>query len=298
MSITLERLRTLLGIEMREARLRESAVEDLDGFALERLQLEIAGVGPVRGLLTRPRRPSGRLPAILYAHSHGGRYDLGAEELLAGREYLAGPLGPVLAAQGYVTLAIDMPVFGARATETESAAAKRLLWHGGSLFGEMLSDHAAALAYLAGRADVDAGRIGAFGMSMGCMLSYWLAAIEPRITAVAHHCCFCDFATLVELGNHDRHGIYLTVPGLLRETSTGEIAGLVAPRPQLIAIGEADPLTPPLAVERGLATVTAAYAAAGAAERLTVVREPGVEHEETPRMRKAMLDFFRDTLQP
>lgn len=298
MTITPQRLRTLLGIETREPRVLASEVDDRGTCLVERLQLEIGGAGPVRGLLTRPPHSAGPLPAILYGHSHGGRYDIGAAELIDGREYLEEPLGAVFARAGYVTLAIDMPVFGERATESESAAAKRLLWRGKSLFGEMLSDHAAALSYLAGREDVDGARIGAFGMSMGCTLSYWLAAVDPRIAAVAHHCCFCDFATLVELGNHDRHGIYLTVPGLLHETSTGEIAGLVAPRPQFIAIGEADPLTPPLAVERGMAAVSAAYAAADASGSLNIVREPGIEHQETPRMRNAMLDFFRNHLRP
>jgi acetyl esterase/lipase len=298
MTITPQRLRTLLGIETREPRVLASEVDDRGTCLVERLQLEIGGAGPVRGLLTRPPHSARPLPAILYGHSHGGRYDIGAAELIDGREYLEEPLGAVFARAGYVTLAIDMPVFGERATESESAAAKRLLWRGKSLFGEMLSDHAAALSYLAGREDVDGARIGAFGMSMGCTLSYWLAAVDPRIAAVAHHCCFCDFATLVELGNHDRHGIYLTVPGLLHETSTGEIAGLVAPRPQFIAIGEADPLTPPLAVERGMAAVSAAYAAADASGGLNIVREPGIEHQETPRMRNAMLDFFRNHLRP
>ncbi len=40
---------------------------------------------------------------------------------------------------------------------------------------------------------------------------------------------------------HDLHGIYLTIPGLLEVAGNGEIAGLIAPRPQLICIGDRDP---------------------------------------------------------
>ena len=115
----------------------------------------------------------------------------------------------------------------------ESSAAKAHIWYGTSLIGQMISEQSAALTYLASRDDVDPGRIGAFGISLGSTLAYWHAALDPRIAAVAHLCCYADYATLVELGNHDNHGIYLLVPGLLRHTSTGEIAGLVAPRPQL-----------------------------------------------------------------
>jgi hypothetical protein len=134
-------------------------------------------------------------------------------------------------------------------------------------------------------------------MSMGCTLSYWLAAVDDRIASVAHHSCYCDYETLNELGHQDGHGIYLMVPGMLEATSTGEIAGLIAPRPQLICVGEADALTPPLAVDRAFAETSALYRAKGAESQLTLLREPGIQHEETDRMRASMLDFFHDTLQ-
>ncbi|WDR06811.1 dienelactone hydrolase family protein [Devosia rhodophyticola] len=293
MSITPKRLRTLLGVDEPAISLVKTSIEDRGDHILERLTFRLEGKGEVRGLLTRPRTSSGLLPAILYGHSHGGRYDIGADELLWGREYLLRPLGPVLAAQGYVTLCIDMPIFGLRATETENATAKRLLWYGKSLIGEMLSDHAAALTYLSSRTDVDPARIGAFGMSMGCTLSYWLAAIDSRIAALAHLCCYCDYETLVALGGQDGHGMYLMVPGLLNQTSTGEIAGLIAPRPQLICVGEADALTPPLAIDRAFAETAALYAANDASDRLALLIESGIKHQETPAMRDAMLTFFR-----
>jgi hypothetical protein len=125
---------------------------------------------------------------------------------------------------------------------------------------------------------------------MGCVLSYWLAAMDERIAAVAHLCCFADFRTMIELGAHDGHGIYLTVPGLLSEVDGGSIAALVAPRPQLVCIGEADSLTPPLAVERAWAELEPAYA--DVRDRLELVSEPGIGHRETPRMREAALAFF------
>ena len=289
MAITRNRFRELIGLSEPPIALLSSRVEPMDGYAIEHLRLQL-GDGEVRGILTRPADDTRRLPASLYGHSHGGGYAIGARELLDGREYLLDPLGPVLARAGYVTLCIDMPVFGERATVSEGFAAKALLWHGKSLFGQMLSDHSAALTYLAGRDDVDPARIGAFGISMGCVLSYWLAAMDERIAAVAHLCCFADFRTMIELGAHDGHGIYLTVPGLLTEADGGSIAALIAPRPQLVCIGEADSLTPPKAVERAWAELEPAYA--GIRDRLERVSEPGVGHRETPRMREAMLAFF------
>ena len=291
-ALTASRLRELLRHERRPVQLLQRIIEPRDGYVLERLTFDIAGQS-VRGLLTRPEG-QGRHPAILYGHSHGGLYHLGADELLLGREYLLEPLGPVFARAGHVTLCIDMPTFGARSAQAESFASKARLWFGGSLIGDMLNDHAGALTYLGGRDDVDAARIGAFGMSMGCTLSYWLAAMDERIAAVAHFSCFADLRTLIELGLHDNHGIYLVVPGLLNEADGGDIAGLIAPRPQLICIGEADELTPPLSVDRAWAEVERAYAAAPG--QVALVREPGIKHQETPRMRATMLEFFRQTI--
>ena len=78
-----------------------------------------------------------------------------------------------------------MPTFGERADVTESAAAKAALWHGGTLFGQMLGELAASLTWLASRADVDADRIGMTGISMGATLTYFLAAIDSRVAVSA-----------------------------------------------------------------------------------------------------------------
>jgi hypothetical protein len=131
------------------------------------------------------------------------------------------------------------------------------------------------------------------GISMGATLSFWLAALDPRIRAIAHLCCLADLAMLVETGAHDLHGPYMIVPGLLQRFSTGTIAGLAAPRPQLALMGGDDPLTPPRAVERAIADAGAAYAAAGAAEAFTAQVFPGVGHQETPEMRARVLAFLK-----
>ena len=295
MAITRERLKALLGVTDVALALRGVTTEERAGYRLERINFTTRGGDTIRGLLTRPIDLSVPAPAIVYAHAHGARYDIGASELIEGRPELLGPLGPIFAHAGYVTLAIDMPTFGERSGVTESAASKAAVWYGKSLFGQMLSEQAGAIGYLASRSDVDQQHIGMFGLSMGSILTYWLAAVDQRIAAAAHLCCFADFATMVASGAHDGHGHYLTVPGLLAETSTGEIGGMVAPRPQLICLGNDDALTPPLAVERALAETVAAYAAANASRALEVHRQPG-GHAETAQMRDAVLHFFARTL--
>jgi len=270
-------------------------IESHADYVVETLLFEVESGPSVRGFITRPNDATHRHPALLYMHSHGGKYDIGADELLKGHDYI-GPLGPIFARAGYVTLVIEMPLFGTRANFTESALSKALLWRGKTLMGQMLSELSGALSYLAARPDVDPDRIGGFGMSMGCTHGFMLAALDDRIKAVAHLCCFADYDVLIDLGAHDRHGHYMTIPGMLAETSVGEICGAIAPRPQLICIGEADDLTPPSAVYKARVETETAYSVVGHPEALTIFIEPGVKHQETPAMREKVLGFFRENL--
>lgn len=296
MTISVERLRTLLGATEDSLVLEACDIVNRDSHVVERLRFRGSDGSPIRGFLTRPSEIADPLPAILYAHAHGGQYEIGASELIDGRPALLDPPGPVLARAGYVALCIDMPTFGDRASISESVATKAALWYGRPLFGRMVSEQSGALTWLASRGDVDAARIGMTGISMGATLSYFLAAIDQRVAAIAHLCCYADFATLVETGAHDRHGHYLTIPGLLSETSTGEIAGLVAPRSQLILVGSDDPLTPPLAVRRAFTETASGYERAAARKALSLEVEQGVGHCETLSMRRAVLDFFKTHL--
>ncbi len=267
--------------------------EPADGFRAEKLILERIDGVRVRAFLSGPAGEWRGLPAIVYAHAHGAKYDIGARELLDGRPALRGPYAAEFARRGVVALALDMPCFGDRATEPESAAAKRHLWNGTTLFGEMLNDLGGAVDVLAVQDGVDAKRIGAFGLSMGATLAFWLGALDMRIAAVAHLCCFADLGELVRQNGHDLHGIYMTVPGLLPKLRTGQIAGLAAPRPQYAAMGAKDPLTPPEAIDIGLADLKLAY---GNSNALRVHVDPDTGHVETPRMRDDVLRFFAEIL--
>ncbi len=281
------------GFEPSRFKTISQTTEPADGFRAEKLILERDDGVRVRGFLTGPAGEWRGLPAIVYIHAHGAKYEIGARELLDGRPALRGPYAADLARRGIVALALDMPCFGDRATEPESAAAKRHLWNGTTLFGEMLNDLGGAVDVLAAQDGVDAKRIGTFGLSMGATLAFWLAALDSRIAAVAHLCCFADLGELVRRNGHDLHGIYMTVPGLLPKIRTGQIAGLAAPRPHYAAMGAKDPLTPPEAIDIGLADLKLAY---GNSNALRVHVDPDTGHVETPRMRDDVLRFFAESL--
>jgi cephalosporin-C deacetylase-like acetyl esterase len=264
---------------------------------VEQMRLGFPSGEMIRAILTGPLADWRSLPSVLYCHAHGNRYAMGANELIEGRPaLLQKPYGQALAEQGIVALSIDMPCFGLRSHTNESELSKRLLYQGQTLFGQMLSELGAAAQFLTKLEGVDSKRMGAFGFSMGATHAFWLAALEPAVKAVAHACSFADLDHLIRSGAHDLHGLYMTVPRLLQNFSTGEIAGLIAPRPQLACVGLLDPLTPKQAVETAFKDALAAYVGLNAEQHFYALIDPDSGHRETEEMRKGVIDFFKQWL--
>src|SRR5829696_10189865 len=88
------------------------AVEERDGYVLEKLVLDLNGSEPVPAYFVRPKDGQGSLPVVLYNHAHGGDYVLGKDELLLGRRVLQRPAyAETLTRLGYAALCIDSWAF-------------------------------------------------------------------------------------------------------------------------------------------------------------------------------------------
>jgi cephalosporin-C deacetylase-like acetyl esterase len=228
--------------------------EECEGYTLERLMLDLNGLEPVPAILVIPHKRQTPAPGLIFIHWHGGMYDLGKEQLLKGVQ--AQPAyAPVCAQKGVVTLAIDSWCFGERKHETdgqtgEQDAFKLMLWGGQVLFGMMMFDEFRALDYLANRSEVDAGRLGALGISMGATKAWWLAALDPRVKVCMDICCLTDYEELIKTHALKEHGIYYYVPSLLKHFQSATINELIVPRPRLSVNGRMDPLTPQTGVEK------------------------------------------------
>ena len=264
-----------------------------DGFVLETWELDLNGLETVPAYVARPASASGRTPAIVFNHSHGGGYTIGKQEVLDGRTYLHPvPYAKALTDLGYTVLCIDHWVFGERSHTTELDMFKAMLWQGRVLWGMMVYDSLRAVDWLVARPDIDPSRIGTVGMSMGSTMAWYLAALDERIKVTVDICCLTDFDTLLAKKGLGGHGVYYYVPSLLKHFTTSQINALIAPRAHLGVEGLQDKLVPAeglAVIDRELKRV---YAEAGHPERW-VLKTYDVGHQETAEGRNEVLAFLQ-----
>ncbi|HEX5126242.1 MAG TPA: acetylxylan esterase [Rhodocyclaceae bacterium] len=292
-----DRLYSLLGdlpIRHRSISASTTSTVERDGYVLESLILDLNGIEPVPACFAKPIGARGKLPLIIFHHSHGSKYALGKDELIDGNPgiLLEEPYAIALTRAGYAVLCIDAWCFGERSHTSELDTFKAFLWQGISLWGMMMYDALRALDYAHMRSDVDTARIGTMGMSMGCTVAWWLAALDERIKVCADMCCLVDYQTLLETKRLSKHGIYYYVPGILKHFNSSDILGLIAPRPHLACVGEHDQGSPIEGVEKIDKHLRQLYAQADAPQAWQL-RRYDCGHQEIPPMRGEILDFLK-----
>jgi uncharacterized protein len=127
-----------------------------------------------------------RVPAIMNVPDGATKEPAPAALLIHGlgstKEQMAGSIGRSLVRRGIVTLAVDLPLHGARASEGTRASMNPLVvveqWR------LAIREAHDAILYLAERPEVDATRIGIAGYSLGAYLSLVVAAADPVIRAI------------------------------------------------------------------------------------------------------------------
>jgi len=268
------------------------STQETDELIIEKLLLDINGLERVPAYFTKPKNKSGKLPVILFNHSHFGQYEVGKEEFVRGRpEMQKPPYALALARAGYAGLCIDSWCFGERQARKETDTFKEMIWHGQVLWGMMVYDNLRALDYLETRPDVDARRIATMGMSMGSTMAWWLAALDERIKVCVDLCCLTDYQELIKANGLGLHGIYYYVPDLLNHFSTAQINALISPRPHFGLAGRFDPLTPLAGLEKIDQALQSAYQKDGAPSAWQL-RIYEVGHQETAPMRADIMAFY------
>ena len=264
--------------------------ETREHYILETWVLDLNGIEPVPAYFTRPLEGRGPYPVVLYNHYHDNT--LGKKELIEPGPGIVKPsYAEALARGGIAALCIDHWNFGERRGRAESELFKEMLWRGQVLWGMMIYDNLRAFDYLLSRDDVDRERTATFGLSMGCTLAWWTAALDERIKVTIDLCCMTDFEELIESRQLDGHGLYYFVPNLLKHFDTSSINALIAPRPHLSLNGNYDPLTPPRGLDKIDRALKSVYRAHGASDAWRMYRRDH-GHFETAEIRSEVMDWL------
>ncbi len=280
--------------------------QDRGEYLLEKFQFDNGAGAIVPGCVLLPKTGSGKRPAILYCHWHGGEYEIGKEELFQAK-HTPEPPGPAFARRGFVVLGIDAYCFGERngngvgepkdkGGQGEMNASKFNLWVGRTLWGMMLRDDLMALDYLVSRPEVDPDRVAVTGMSMGATRSWWLMALDDRIKTGVAIACLTRYRNLIEHQSLPAHGIYYFVPGMLNHFDTEAVLALSAPRAILLMNGDEDDGSPADGIHAIEAAVRPVYALYGKEDAFQsfVYRRQG--HVYTPEMWAKTMDWFSHEL--
>ena len=253
---------TLAGVHYDPAAPLEAKVVGRGGTEVRSFAVRYRGANgePVPGLLTLPAG-RGRVPCVLLLHGLGGS---------KGDMFLPGQL---LAARGYASLAIDIAEHGERPRPSPaSPPSRRPLADLRRAAAQTVVDLRRGVDFLQTRPEIDAGRIGFLGISLGGILGGVFAAEEPRIRATVLWSAGGDWGRLITQSRH-RFAQRLRGQGAngaaaigaeLADVDPARLAGRIAPRPLLMIHGTKDTVVPPACAE-------ALYGAAGQPKRLILL---------------------------
>lgn len=276
-------------------------------------------------------------PALIALHEHGGNLLLGKMKLakIAGmapvfrkeQEALYGGQAPAdyFAAHGFAVIAIDHLGFGGRALWRDNEPAyyrgnvpittakqweirlrmrherfalhRALMACGVSEADIALYDDIRTVDFLETIPQIDKKRIGAFGLSVGCMHTHHLAAFDPRIKASARICWTGDFGVCMEAAGPKAFEPHFELPHIYAQYHIPELVALSYPNPVLILNGKKDPMYPFKAQEVARRQILHYSKLQGAPGRVRWVYFDG-GHQFFPTQQKQALEFFQNSLKP
>jgi dienelactone hydrolase len=254
-----------------------------------------------------PKKVTLPAPGLVVLHDHGGFYLWGKEKVVEvenehpalgafKKTYYAGKsIASELARRGYVVIAIDMlywgerrmlldddpasyrdprgmtndevAAFNRRAGQSEQLVARSLFTAGITWPGVMLWDDIRTLDYLAGRPEVDRGRLGCVGLSVGGYRSFVLPALDPRIKVAVDVGWMSSFGAHVKRHVTNTIGFSFHMIGLYRYLDLPDLAALIAPRSVLVINGLKDQLFPLDAVKGAFQKIEQCFRKAGVPDR-------------------------------
>ncbi len=210
--------------------------------------------------------------------------------------YAGKSIATELARRGYVVIAIDMFYWGSRrmlldddpadwreqpltlsaarvaefnrrARDSEPLVGRTIYSAGFTWSGVMFRDDVRTVDYLVTRPEVDPGRIGCVGLSVGGLRSCHLAALDDRIKAAVVVGWMASYPAQLQRHVKNTIGFTKLVPGLTRFLDYPDVASLAMPAALLVINGNRDRLFELDGVRHCFAKLGSCYAKASVPDR-------------------------------
>lgn len=284
-----EELRDTLGLLPWPARTplnaRISGVLDRGDYTVEKLAFESMPKVYVTANLYVPKKRLGKAPGIIYVCGHS--YAPQGAKTKYQRHGIA------FARNGYVCMIVD-PIQIAETFALHHGVYSQEMydWYtrGYTPAGPEVWNAMRAIDYLETRPEVDKERIGITGRSGGAAMSWFTAAVDPRIKVAAPAMGISTYAEYVRHNTQRGHCDCMFPVNSLGQDAL-HIGGLIAPRPLLMVHGKQDTLFPVPGYEEFERKVGALYRAYGREEAFrNIVVDSG--HTDSDYQREEIIKWF------
>ncbi|MBI3279915.1 MAG: acetylxylan esterase [Acidobacteria bacterium] len=238
----LEEMRDMLGLRPWPQRtplnVRSTGTLDKGAYTIEKIAFESMPRIYVTGNLYVPKKRGGRVPAIVYVCGHS--FSPYGDKTQYQRH------GISLAKNGYVAFILDSIQIAETFALHHGVSAQEMYdWYarGYTPAGVEVWNAMRAIDYLETRPEVDASRIGMTGRSGGAAMSWFTAAVDPRVKVVAPVMGISTYAANLKENTQRLHCDCMFPVNSHRHDMMHQGA-LIAPRPLLMAHGREDALFP------------------------------------------------------
>ena len=206
----------------------KTTAKDKDGkFTRYDLEMNSTPTRRIPVVLTIPAG-EGKFPAVVCIHGHAGSRNIVYDPASIYKGFAL-----ELANRGYVTIATEV----GQHTPYEKDR---------TLIGERLWDLMRCVSYLTTRPEVDAGRIGCAGLSLGGEMAMHLGAADTRVKATVDSAGLTTVATLIKATTPEAGGCPCwRFPGYVENFDTPDFFCMMAPRWVMSQNGEKEHLDCP-----------------------------------------------------
>jgi dienelactone hydrolase len=259
-------------------------------FVVEKILFQSRPGLYVTGNLYRPKVVEAPLPAILYVCGHS---KVEKDGVIFGCKAHYQHHAAWYAANGYVCLVVDTLQLGELPGLHHGTHHLGMWWwqsRGYTPAGVEAWNGIRAIDYLVSRPEVDASKIGVTGRSGGGATSWWVGALDDRVSVVVPVAGITDLKNHVVDGKVEGHCDCMFPVNTFR-WDFPLVAALIAPKALLVENTDHDPIFPEDGVRRVFEQLETVYRWQNASDRLALVIGQG-GHVDTPEIRHPSFAFM------